>query len=134
MTTLTIEWRHLELDGGTCLRCSETGTSLRRVIAELEKELKPRGVEISFTETLLPEESIEQSNMILIDGRPLEDILAGAETGENYCSSCSCLTGSDAYCRTVRYDGEVYEDIPAELVREAVFTALDMETDGRKRR
>lgn len=126
MKTMEIEWRHLDLDGGTCLRCSETGNSLREVIAALEEELAPQGVKVSFTETTLLEEDLPQSNLILIDGRPLEDILSGATAGENYCSSCSCLTGRDAYCRTVSYDGETYEEIPEEIIREAAFTALDM--------
>ncbi|MFO8132667.1 MAG: DUF2703 domain-containing protein [Thermoplasmatota archaeon] len=130
MKTLEIEWRHLELDGSTCIRCSGTGQSLQQAIAELEKELQPRGVELSFTETTLPEEKLPQSNLILIDGQPLDDVLAGAESGENYCSSCSCLTGRDAYCRTVSYDGETYEEIPEEIIREAVFTALDMDPAG----
>ncbi|HRD67015.1 MAG TPA: hypothetical protein PKY50_12785 [Candidatus Competibacter sp.] len=27
MTALEIEWRHLEKDGRTCLRCSDTGVA-----------------------------------------------------------------------------------------------------------
>jgi hypothetical protein len=132
--TVDIEWRHIDLDGGTCIRCSRTGKSLRQVIAGLEEELKPRGIELSFTETTLPEEKLPQSNLILVDGRPLEDILAGAEAGENYCSSCSCLTGREAYCRTIHHDGETYEEIPGELIRKAVFTALDMKPDVREKK
>lgn len=133
MPMLTVEWRHLEVDGGTCVRCSQTGKSLQQVIAELEEELQPRGIELSFTETTLPEEKLPQSNMVLIGGRPLEDVLAGAETGENYCSSCSCLTGEETYCRTVRYDGETHEEISKELIRQAIFTALEqgVQTDER---
>lgn len=125
MKSLELEWRHLELDDGTCIRCSETGKSLEEVIAELEEELKPQGVELSFTETTLPEEKLPQSNMILINGRPMEDILAGAEASESYCSSCSCLTGREAHCRTIRHDGEVYEEIPRKLIRKAVFAVVD---------
>lgn len=132
MTTLEIEWRHLDLDGGTCIRCSRTGRTLRQAVAELAGELKPRGVKLSFIETMLPEEGIEQSNMILINGRPLEDVLADAEAGENYCSSCSCLTGREAYCRTIHRDGKTYEEIPEDIIREAVFAALDMKPDARE--
>ncbi len=125
MKTLEIEWRHLEMDGGTCLRCSRTGKSLWQVIGKLKEELESRDVELSFTETTLPEEKLPQSNLVLINGRPLEDILAGAEAGENYCSSCSCLTGREACCRTIHRDGKTYEEIPEEILREAVFTTLD---------
>lgn len=126
MRRLEIEWRHLDLDGGTCLRCSETGDSLHQVISEIREELETQGVELSFTETTLPEEDLPQSNLILINGRPLESILSGATAGENYCSSCSCLTGRDAYCRTISYDGETYEEIPAAVIKKAILATLDV--------
>lgn len=91
----------------------------------MREELAARGVKLSFTETTLPEEKLQQSNLILINGRPLEDILSDATAGKSYCSSCSCLTGREAYCRTIRYDGKTYEEIPAEVIREAIFIALD---------
>jgi len=130
MRTLTIEWRHLDLDDDTCIRCSKTGMVLSKAIAELRQELKPRGVEIVFQETKLPVEDLQQSNMILLNGRPLEDVLSDAESDENYCSSCSCLTGKEAQCRTIRYNHQVYEDIPAELIRTAVNTILSLNDGG----
>ena len=127
MQRLEIEWRHLELDGGTCLRCSETGDSLQQVISDIQEELETQGVKLLFTETTLPEEDLPQSNLILINGRPLESILSGATAGENYCSSCSCLTGRDAYCRTISYDSETYEEIPGEVIKKAVRIVLDLD-------
>ncbi|MBN2602917.1 MAG: DUF2703 domain-containing protein, partial [Candidatus Thermoplasmatota archaeon] len=112
MKTLSIEWRHLDLDKGTCLRCSKTGKTLQQVISELNKKLKGKNVRILFNETKLSEKQIQQSNMILIDGKPIETILSEAEVGENYCLSCSCLTGNETYCRTVTYKGETFEEIP----------------------
>lgn len=36
---LTIEWRHLDVDGATCVRCSETGKTLQDVTEDLTQEL-----------------------------------------------------------------------------------------------
>lgn len=126
MTDLTIEWRHYEKEGATCVRCSATGMTLEEVISELRDELAGRGVRVAFVETKLGEEQIPESNIILFNGIPLEDLLSGATTSENACASCSCLTGTATSCRTVEYAGKTYEDIPAELIRAAAYKALGL--------
>ena len=133
MKVLNIEWKHLDLNRGTCLRCSETGKTLRQVIIELQKELKSKGTKINFIETKLSEKDIQQSNMILINGKPLEYILSGARVAENYCSSCSCLTGCETYCRTIQYNGKTYEEIPEEIIRKAVFKILESDNKEMKK-
>lgn len=125
MNKLCIEWRHLDLDKGTCLRCSKTGKTLQQVISDLKKELKD--VNITFIEKKLSEKQIQQSNIILINGKPIEEVLLGAEVGKNYCQSCSCLTGNENYCRTIQYNGEVYEEIPEEIIRNAVLKTLKID-------
>ncbi|MDS4060240.1 MAG: DUF2703 domain-containing protein [Candidatus Contendobacter sp.] len=54
MTTLEIEWRHLDQDGPTCLRCSDTFQSLQQFIHQLAAECAPHGVQIVYRETKLP--------------------------------------------------------------------------------
>lgn len=78
MKRLDIEWRHFERDGAPCLRCAATGKTLHQVVAELEQELGAAGVRVSFTETKLPESRMAESNVILFNGVPLEELLAGA--------------------------------------------------------
>lgn len=125
MKELTIEWRHYEKEGATCDRCAATGSSVKEVVSELSKELAEKGIKVIFTETVLPKELMAQSNMILFDGVPLEAILDDAATDKNPCPSCSCLTGSETSCRTVEYDGKTYEEIPAELIREAANKVIE---------
>jgi hypothetical protein len=130
MKLLTIEWRHLDEKGDTCLRCSETGKTLHQVIAELKKELKTKNVKIILKETKLTKTQIEQSNMILVNDTPLEQILSGVNISQNYCSSCSCLTGNDTYCRTIEYNGKQYEEIPETIIRRAVLKAAGLDKGG----
>jgi len=124
MKELNIEWRHYDKDGQTCDRCAATGASVREVVSGLSKELAEKGVSVTFTETLLSEELIAQSNIFLFNGVPLEAVLDNAAAGENHCASCSCLTGSETSCRTVEYEGTTYEAIPEDLIRKAAYKAI----------
>lgn len=123
MTTLEIEWRHLEKDGRTCLRCSDTLQSLQQVITQLAAECGPRGVRIVYRETKLPPEQLSQSNLILFNGVPLESVLPGAAASENECQSCGDLCGQPSLCRTVSVEGRTFEALPASLIRQAACAA-----------
>lgn len=126
MKELIIEWRHYDKEGATCERCASTGKSVREVVSDLTKELSVNGTEVVFTETKLPEELMAQSNMILFNGTPIEELLTEASASESSCESCSCLTGTDTSCRTVEFSGETHEDIPADLIRLAAYKAIGL--------
>lgn len=119
MTTLEIEWRHLEQDGRTCLRCSDTSQSLQQVVTQLAAECEPLGVHIVDRETKLPPEQLSESNLILFNGTPLESILPGASAAASECPSCSDLVGRAGSCRTVSVEGRAFEALPASLIRQA---------------
>ena len=121
MKELAIEWRHYEKDGSTCERCAATGKTVKEVVSDLAVELSHEGISIRFLETTLPAEAMAQSNLILLNGTPLEQVLDNASSAVSDCPSCACLTGSQTSCRTVEHGGVSYEEIPAELIRKAVF-------------
>ncbi len=129
MKRLSIEWRHYDKAGATCDRCAATGESVSEVVAGLSAELAGKGITVTFTETRLPEELMAQSNMILFNGVPLEQVLENAAADESHCASCSCLTGSETSCRTVEYEGKSYEEIPKVLIRKAAYQAIGL-NDG----
>jgi len=124
MKQLDIEWRHYAKGCETCVRCAATGQALSDVVQQLTNELDPAGIQVRFKETLLPETALNQSNLILFNGVPLEELLIVAKASENACPSCACLTGYETSCRTVEYGGVNYEEIPAELVRQAAIRQL----------
>lgn len=117
MKTLTIEWKHLDKDGATCVRCRDTGKTLAEVVGELKRECKETGVQIVFRETLLGTDRIGESNQILFNDVPLEDLLPGAVAGESACQSCCDLLGQETTCRTIERDGKTYEAIPESMIR-----------------
>jgi hypothetical protein len=124
MNRLEIEWRHLDKDGKTCDRCSDTGKTVRRVCEELSRELQPKGWKVAFRETLLTDKDIPESNMILLNGIPLEEILPETRKSENCCDSCGELLGMPTLCRTIEHKGQTYEAIPASLIREAAYQLI----------
>lgn len=122
MNILEIEWRHLDKDGRTCLRCSDTLQSLQQVVTQLAAECAPHGVHIAYRETKLPPEQLSESNLILFNGVPLESALPGASASESECLSCGDLCGQPSLCRTVFVAGHTFEAIPAALIRQAACT------------
>lgn len=126
MRTLKIEWRHLDVEGETCDRCYDTGENLANEVKRLNRALQPRGINVELTETKLDDTNIPQSNTILFNGVPIEDIL-NIEVKENYCDSCTNLLGTDTYCRTVIFEGSEYEDIPARAIRQAAYKVMGIE-------
>lgn len=124
---LVIEWKHIGNDvSGTCERCSLTGDAIRDVLKELEPYFQEKGIAIEFRETVLPDSEIEVSNQVLLDGRPLEDYLAGSEVVQTPCCSCACITGEDsAVCRAIEYEGDLYEAITPELLRQVIVSVVE---------
>jgi len=116
---IMVEWRHYDKAGATCDRCGDTGANLKQVLSDYAAQ----GVLLELQETLLDEDRINESNLVLINGTPLEELLA-ATSGVSDCPSCSCLTGSDTSCRTVQCDGTVYEELTPELLRKGIEAVL----------
>ena len=125
MKRLEIEWKHLDQGGQTCERCAATGDTVRLLARELSKELEPRGWKVSLRETRLGGDDISQSNQVLFNGVPLEEILPRARKAESCCASCEDLLGLPTLCRTIEYQGKTYEAIPPQLIREAVYQIID---------
>ena len=125
---LVIEWKHIEKDvGNTCERCQETGMTLAAVLAEIGTLLEMEGISVRMVETVLENDAVAESNSLLFNGVPIEELLEGIEVTATSCS-CSCETcEGDAECRALRYNGEEYETIPPVLIGRAAVKALEME-------
>ena len=120
MRRVTIEWRHLEVGGETCERCCDTGDSLELLVQQLNKECAHAGVAVDLEEVALGPERIAESNLILVDGVPLEATAPLLRVGMSACGSCGDPTGKEEQCRTIEVDGQSHEVPPPYLIREAV--------------
>jgi len=120
---LEIEWKHLRVAGETSERCSGTIATIRQVLGDLREEGRLSGVKVRVRKTPLPPERIAESNEVLINGTPIEEVLS-AGVGETSCPSCASLTGEPSCCRTVEPEGEVYEELSAPIIGRAVLAVL----------
>lgn len=125
MKKLTIEWKHLDVEGETCDRCYDTGENLTNEIKRLNRSLNPKGIEVVLKEVKLEGEDVHHSNELLFNGETIEKIL-DIQVADNYCESCSTLLNAETYCRSVVYEGNEYEDIPAKAIRNAVYKVLGL--------
>jgi hypothetical protein len=119
---LTIEWRHLEVGGETCNRCAGTYGNIMEAITSLEKDHRLEGISIEVIDTPLAQDRIGESNLILINSIPLEQ-LADAGVWYTECASCSDLTGNATCCRAVSRGGATHETLPVEMIRDAILAA-----------
>lgn len=125
MKTLSIEWKHIDRDGRTCSRCADTGASTRKAVRQLNQRCRTDGVKVKFRETKLPASRIKESNAILLNGVPLEKMLAKTKAGQDRCGSCSDLLETETQCRTVSHNGKTLEAIPSDLIFQAACHVLD---------
>lgn len=119
MKTITIHWRHLDVDGNTCDRCSDSGSEIRKAIDELNRDCAKSEIRFALREETLTAAQLADSNAVLIDGIQLEQLL-NAESSNNCCESCGDLVGNkDAQCRTIERNGNSHEVVTAAFIREA---------------
>lgn len=120
---LHITWQRLLDDAvATCPRCSETEQNLDAAETLLQPLLAQRGIYIHLQKKRILPLAFNQnplaSNLILIEGRPLETWLQ-AETGKSKC----CDVCGDNECRMLIFDGNVYEVVPAKLIMRGILKA-----------
>jgi len=88
-------------------------------------------IDVRLVETILEDDAAAESNSLLFNGVPIEDLLEGVEVTATACACASCdsceTCGEEAECRILRYNGEEYEAIPPELIGRAAAKALEME-------
>lgn len=125
--TLIVEWRHIgENVETTCVRCGATGRTLAEVVDAIRPMLSARRIRVKTVETVLPPERIAESNIILFNGTPIEDLLDEVRVEMTPCASCSCITGTDVECRAIVCGDETHEALPAELIRKAALKAVGL--------
>lgn len=123
MTTHSIHWQRLLSQGQTCPRCGSTEAELDRAVTILRQSLTPLGIDVLLEKGELSVSEFKQdtlqSNSIRINDRRLEDWL-GARSGQSQC--CDICGPND--CRTLEFEDEVLEVVPADLIVKASLLAV----------
>jgi hypothetical protein len=124
-TRLHIEWRHLDLGQSFCGHCSDTGVNLWEVITTLGQEHLLDDVELELENTILPPEQYEESNVVLINGVPVENIVGAEVTFAGY-NGCQDLNGEPCHVHRAAPGREnVFKAIPEEMLRAAILKVLE---------
>ncbi len=122
MKTFKIKWQRLVSEGQTCPRCRTTGEELKKAVSSLKESLNLLGINVVFEKEELSvakfKEAPLQSNMITLNGKPLEKWIDG-KVGQSEC--CDVCGPND--CRTTTVGGKTYEEIPAKLIIKAGLIA-----------
>jgi hypothetical protein len=121
----TIDIEFLYLDLNVCEQCRGSESNLEEALREISKILESTGVGGNLKKTHI--ETYEQalalgfisSPTIRINGRD-----AALEVKENYCSSCSDLSGTETFCRVWNFRGEEFSTVPKSLVIERVLQKI----------
>jgi hypothetical protein len=118
MLHLEISWQRVVKDEQTCERCGDTGDAVRSAAQQLAQELAPLGIAVEVVEKALDLFATPDSNLVRINGEPVETLL-GATVGENHCQSCCDLLGQQTNCRTLTLGEHTFEALPEELILKA---------------
>lgn len=121
---INIKWQRLVAKGETCPRCESTEQELNKAIDKLQQALSPLEIKVTLEKEEINISEFEQdplqSNRILINDQPIENLLKG-KVGQSPC--CEVCGPTD--CRTMEIDGQIYETIPSELIIQAGLMAAN---------
>ncbi len=124
MNRINIIWQRLvDEKGETCDRCNQTYLNLEKVLEKLTPLLKNLDIELFFEKKALTMDEFKKdplsSNIILINGKKLENIL-DLKIGKSSC----CGPCGDSECRTVIDEKGEKEEVEERLIIKAILKEL----------
>lgn len=125
-TRLVVEWRHLDPGETLCGRCTDTGANLLNAIVQMGREHLLDGVEVEVINTILPPDKVHESNIVLINGVPLEKIL-DRDFPSAECTGCPDFPREEVRCRPEPAERDVFAALPEAMLREAILKVLRQE-------
>ena len=119
MKKVIVEWSRYEKEDNTCCRCGDSTEVVRRVVDEFKA--RNTDLDIELKEYSLDEDRIDLSNTVKVNGRDIMDILGERQRVLNTCPSCTDLIGKETECNTYVYKAKIYDSLPDEMLKEALY-------------
>lgn len=135
----------LYVDLSECERCQSSDEILDEALRELREQIHGTGIStITINKTkITSDEQAEKHGLVRsptlrINGMDIEEIVNEEyEVKDNYCPSCKDVTGPECYevtgggndCRVFEYEGNTYETIPKEMIKEAIRKVVGIEEE-----
>lgn len=125
-TQVRVEFDYLTVDGETCDRCGDTRDAVRAAVADARAALPASLAVLEFVERELTASRVDESNRVLVNGRPAEEWVGGTGVMSD-CPSCSDLVGESVCCREIEVDGVHTEAVGRDVVFGAIMAAAGLE-------
>lgn len=130
MKKILIELYRYEKEGTTCSRCCDTTDVLKKVVEDFK--ISHPQINIEFNVIPLTEDMIHLSNTVKINGKDIKDIMGMGEQVLTYCFSCSDMMGIKTDCPSYVYRGKIYNSLPEDLLKEAIYKIAIKDEPDRK--
>jgi hypothetical protein len=128
MKKIIVEWSRYEKEGNTCCRCGDSAEVVRRVVDDFKA--RNADLDIELKEYSLDEDGIDQSNTVKVNGKDIMDILGEKQRMLTACPSCTDLIGTETNCNSYIYKGKIYDSLPDEMLREALYREVFRDNSG----
>lgn len=120
-----IDIEFLYLDLNVCDQCKGSESNLEEALSDVSFVLEKTGLAVNLKKIHI--ESFDQARALDFISSPT--IRVGGrdvafEVKENYCSSCSQLSGDETFCRVWNFQGEEFSTAPKSLIVEAVLKEI----------
>jgi hypothetical protein len=120
---LVVLWGHIPGNIRTIIRASDTGKTLQVLIEEIRPLLLHEGTTVSVVYEELARG--EDRDRVLMNGIPLESLVAQAASGQARCRQSGCMPATVIYPRYIPTPGGLVMEAPEILFRKAVLLALE---------
>ena len=122
---IVVEFDYLTVDGNTCDRCGDTHDAVRAAVSDARAALPSSVAVIDYLECELTSGRLDDSNRVLVNGRPAEEWLGGVSMMSD-CPSCSDLVGESVCCREIEVGGVRTEAVGRDVVFDAIMAAAGL--------
>lgn len=126
MKEIKVLWSHADDPTIPPLVCTDTGRTVREVVADFRKDFNGDKFHTTYSEEIIPD-SKDNCNRLTIDGTALEDLVPLPDPSKYcgmVCDGCGTEnSGGPASC------SRIYEQVPESVLRLALSKATERRTD-----
>ena len=124
-STLEITWQHSSDVSEGARMSADTGRTFREILKEIEPPLTDAGINVRYTEELVPQEQGGGVDEILLNGRPFGELYRGVKASHDYCHARS--RREELCCHPLSEDEPTSSDMTEFLIRKTILLALEEE-------
>ena len=122
---LEMRWQHSSDRCTSTVTSADTGKTLPEILKEIEQPLSDAGIDLSFTEEVVPRERGEGVDEVLLNGRPFRELYSRVKVSHDYCHARS---RREELCRhPLGEEDPSSSDMTEFLIRKTILLALEEE-------